>query len=57
MGLIGACVRYIFLNTSSLIEVNENTTFRKIWSADKKNENSTKNHGIGVNIFGVMNIF
>lgn len=56
--LIGACVRYIYLNTSSLIGFNEYTTFRKIWSPDKKkDENSTANHVVGVIVFGINIIF
>ncbi len=53
--LIGACIRYIYLNTSSLIGFNEYITFRKIWSPDKKiDENSTTNHGVGVIVFGII---
>ena len=53
--LIGASVRYIYISTSSLIGFNEYTTFRKIWSPDKKkDENSTTNHGVGVIAFGFI---
>jgi len=53
--LIGACVRYIYLNTSSLIGFNEYITFRKLWSPDKKKDkNSTTNHGVGVIVFGII---
>lgn len=53
--LIGVCVRYMYLNTSSLIGFNEYTTFRKIWSPNKKkHENSTTNHGVGVIVFGII---
>lgn len=56
--LIGACVRYFYLNTSSLIGFNEYTTFRKIWGPNKKEyENSTTNHGVGVIVFGIIIIF
>lgn len=34
--LIGACVRYMYMNISSLIGFNKYTTCRKIWSPDKK---------------------
>ena len=53
--LIGACVRYIYLNTSSLLGFNEYISFRKIWSPDKKkDENSTTNNGVGVIVFGII---
>lgn len=53
--LIGASVRYICINTSSLIGLSEYTTFRKIWSPNKnKDENSTTNQGVGAIVFGII---
>ncbi len=50
--LIGAFVRYIYINTSSLMGLKEYTTFGNIWSpTKKKDENSETNHGVGAIIF------
>lgn len=55
---LGALMRYIYLNTGSLIKINNYTPFSKIWSPkgniDKKNENSELNHMIGVIFFGIV---
>ena len=56
--LIGACVRYMYLNTSSLTGFNEYTISIKICGSNKKEyENSTTNHGVGVIVFGIIIIF
>ena len=55
---LGASIRYIYLNIGSLIKINNYTPFSKIWSPkgniDKKNENSTLNHMIGVIFLGIV---
>jgi hypothetical protein len=55
---LGALIRYIYLNIGGLMNINNYTPFSKIWSPkgniDKKNENSTLNHMIGVIFFGIV---
>lgn len=56
--LLGALIRYTYLNIISLFNSSNYTPFLKIWSPkrhiDKKNENSTLNHMIGIIFFGVL---
>lgn len=53
--LVGASVRYIYINTGWLMGLNECSNFRKIWKPNKeRDENSTTNHGVGVILFGVI---
>lgn len=56
--LLGASIRYIYLNTISLFKNTNYIPFLKIWSpkgnVDKQNENSTSNHMIGVIFFAVL---
>lgn len=56
--LLGALIRYTYLNIISLFNSSNYTPFLKIWSPkrhiDKKNENSISNHMIGVVFLGVV---
>lgn len=58
LAFLGALIRYVYLNTRSLIKINNYIPFSKIWSSkgniDKKNENSELNHMIGVIFFGIV---
>jgi hypothetical protein len=55
---IGALFRYIYLNIGGLMGINSYTPFSNIWTPkgniDKKNQNSTLNHMIGIIFFGVI---
>jgi hypothetical protein len=55
---LGALFRYIYLNIGTLIKSCIYTPFSKVWhpkgNIDKKNENSTLNHMIGVILFGIV---
>ena len=55
---LGALFRYIYLNLGGLVRINNYTPFAIIWTPkgniDKKNENSTLNHMIGVIFFGII---
>lgn len=58
LALFGACFRYLYINISSLVGINQYTTFKKIWNpSNKRDDNSMTNHGVGLIIFIVFMAF
>ncbi|OHT46046.1 hypothetical protein [Flavobacterium tructae] len=54
--ILGACVRFTYLNTIILFKKDDFITFSEIWSPkgnkNKKDANSERNHIIGVIFLG-----